>query len=773
MNNYMTNKFFQDNNTAGQQSLTNNAFGKEEERGNGSCEGQYRDFSCYREEDAWQSQNTGGWRNSDADLKGSSIGDTYLIRERIGAGSGGVVYLAWHRRLKKQVVLKKIKVPHRDIEENRREADILKQLRHSYLPGVIDFINVSGEVYTVMDYIEGESLQTRLRNGQRFSREESVKYVCQLLEALDYLHGQPIPVVHGDIKPSNIMLTPDGNICLIDFNISGYLTDNRMLVTGYTEGYASPEQELAIREAIRSGRPVRPEAIDTRSDLFSAGAVLFTLLTGEKPGSEWAQMQLILEHERISDGIIQVLFRALRFRPEERYATAAEMLRELSNYKKLESGYKKKMMRGRIFVCAAAAVLILAFLAGAVILQSRRKGKEKEYQGTLASLEALAEDAERESKQQNGAKPGETSSGNADSRENIFGQSAYEEVITLYSECISLYPYRIAPLVGTARFLAATGRDDECIRLIRGDAFLDQNPSVGSETATAYGKLYYLLGSCYDRTGNREEAAQAFGLAVEMDETNPDYFRDYAIVLAQTGNSTKAEEILRKAEQNGLVQSQICLVRGEILINEGKYTEAVKELVSCIRETDNDTDLLRAYMLSAEAYEQMGITQDNMHSAVDLLEEARSCLPTDQMAPVLERLAQCYINLYNLTEDSAQADKAVSVFREIIRSGWSGTMTYNNIIVLLQKTGNLESARGYAHEMLNRFPDDYRSYKRMAFLVNASEETKEQKERDYGVFLTYYRNAHDLYETRNTGFEDAEMQILEDLYLQLTEKGWI
>ncbi|MDE6202484.1 MAG: protein kinase, partial [Lachnospiraceae bacterium] len=132
--------------------------------------------------------------------------------------------------------------------KNRQEADILKNLRHSYLPQVLDFIEAGEAVYTVIDFIPGESFQQLLDKGVRFPMEKIIKYARQLCEALIYLHSREIPVLHGDIKPANIMLTPSDNVCLIDFNISGFFEQNEIMAVGYSKGYAAPEQKALVLE---------------------------------------------------------------------------------------------------------------------------------------------------------------------------------------------------------------------------------------------------------------------------------------------------------------------------------------------------------------------------------------------------------------------------------------------------------------------------------------------------------------------------------------------
>ena len=121
---------------------------------------------------------SGGWQPM------SEIGNTYVIDGEIGSGSGGIVYKAWHKRLQKPVVLKKMKITRSNINENRRETDILKRLRHSYLPGVIDFIDVNGEVFTVMDYIEGQSLSAVMKKGRIVGQYDSKELTNDSLAAM-------------------------------------------------------------------------------------------------------------------------------------------------------------------------------------------------------------------------------------------------------------------------------------------------------------------------------------------------------------------------------------------------------------------------------------------------------------------------------------------------------------------------------------------------------------------------------------------------------------
>ena len=190
------------------------------------------------------------------------IADSYEILQQIGSGGGGVVYLGRHLRLGKLVVLK---ADRRDLtarpEVLRREVDALKNLSHTYIPQVYDFVAENGVVYTVMDYIEGESLDKPLKRGERFSQAQVIKWACQLLEALCYLHSRPPHgILHSDIKPSNLMLTPQGDIRLIDFNIALALGEEGAVRVGFSRGYASPEHYGIDYSGLGATQGVRDEA---------------------------------------------------------------------------------------------------------------------------------------------------------------------------------------------------------------------------------------------------------------------------------------------------------------------------------------------------------------------------------------------------------------------------------------------------------------------------------------------------------------------------------
>lgn len=311
------------------------------------------------------------------------IASTYELIRHIGAGGGGNVYLARHVRLDKLVVLKadKRKLNTRP-ELLRREVDVLKDLTHSYIPKVYDFFVENDTVYTVMDYIEGESLDKPLKRGERFPQKQVVEWARQLLEALVYLHSPthgdpPRGFVHSDIKPANLMRTPFNTICLIDFNIS--LALGELNFVGCSAGYASPEHygldyssglgtSDTARSSSVSGSSKRMVVPDVRSDIYSTGATLYHLMSGRRPESD-ARNVVPLSDKEFSPQLVRIISRAMEPDPELRYQTAAEMLYDLDHLHENDPRLKRLKCGTAVFEACMGFLFIVSLTAGFIGLK--------------------------------------------------------------------------------------------------------------------------------------------------------------------------------------------------------------------------------------------------------------------------------------------------------------------------------------------------------------------------------------------------------------------
>lgn len=274
---------------------------------------------------------------------GELLGETYQIIREIGRGGTGVVYLAWHTRLGKEVIVKRIYENFVGRMNVRAEVDILKGLHHTGLPQVYDFLQVGSDIYTVMEYIKGNDLQYYLDNGYQFNEKQLMRWLQQLCAVLDYLHTRNPVILHSDIKPGNIMITPEGNICLIDFNISLDGQNNSGL-KGLSENYAAPEQHYKAK-IIKAGADASQVVLDERMDIYSLGATFYSLMTGMLPELEIQRMYPI-ESLNIgySDGLKRIIGRAMSWNPSNRFDSAKAMLKVLVNTYKYDGQYKRSMI---------------------------------------------------------------------------------------------------------------------------------------------------------------------------------------------------------------------------------------------------------------------------------------------------------------------------------------------------------------------------------------------------------------------------------------------
>ena len=180
---------------------------------------------------------------------GSIVDGKYKILNKIGQGGMSVVYLAMNERANKQWAIKEVR---KDGVQNFEvvkqgliaETDLLKKLNHPNLPSIIDVIDGDGTFLIVMDYIEGKSLSSILKEYGAQSQEDVIDWSKQMCDVLGYLHSRQPPIIYRDMKPANIMLKPDGKVMLIDFGTAREFKEKSVADTTClgTQGYAAPEQ---------------------------------------------------------------------------------------------------------------------------------------------------------------------------------------------------------------------------------------------------------------------------------------------------------------------------------------------------------------------------------------------------------------------------------------------------------------------------------------------------------------------------------------------------
>jgi eukaryotic-like serine/threonine-protein kinase len=255
--------------------------------------------------------------------RGTLLHKRYRIVEILGQGGMGSVYRAVDENLGVEVAVKdNLFTTEEYARQFRLEAVILASLRHPNLPRVTDHF-VIGEQgqYLVMDYIEGEDLRQRMERQGVLSEEDAILIGAAMCDALQYLHTRKPPIVHRDVKPGNVKITPEGHVYLVDFGLAKMVRGNQATTTGaraMTPGYSPPEQYGTART-------------DPRSDIYSLGATLYAALTGVIPEDGLARAMDNVEltpvrkrNPKISRRLAQVVERAMAVRPDDRFQTADE-----------------------------------------------------------------------------------------------------------------------------------------------------------------------------------------------------------------------------------------------------------------------------------------------------------------------------------------------------------------------------------------------------------------------------------------------------------------
>jgi eukaryotic-like serine/threonine-protein kinase len=255
--------------------------------------------------------------------RGTLLNKRYRIVEILGQGGMGSVYRAVDENLGVDLAVKENLFTSEEYSRQfRREATILASLRHPNLPRVTDHFEIENRgQYLIMDYIEGEDLRERMDRDGRLGDGEAIVIGIAICDALTYLHSRKPQVVHRDIKPGNVKITPDGRIFLVDFGLAKVVQGSQATTTGaraMTPGYSPPEQYGTART-------------DHRSDIYSLGATLYAALCGTLPedglarAMEQAELTSVRrQNPKVSRRLASTIEKALAVQPDARYQSAEE-----------------------------------------------------------------------------------------------------------------------------------------------------------------------------------------------------------------------------------------------------------------------------------------------------------------------------------------------------------------------------------------------------------------------------------------------------------------
>jgi serine/threonine-protein kinase len=328
---------------------------------------------------------------------GTVLQNRYRIVSLLGHGGMAAIYRAWHLNLNMPVAVKEMALQSgldaqtiaQLHQQFQREAGVLAHMTHPHLVRVIDYFEERGNVYLVMDFVEGESLASRIAEKGAVSEGEVLLWADQLLDALAYCHEQG--VIHRDVKPQNVIVRPDGRVVLVDFGLVKLWDPNDSHTRTAMRGMGTPEYSPPEQYGTHIGHT------DPRSDLYSLGATLYHALTGQPPLPAGDRMavpdQFIPPRElnrRVSAHTEAAVLRAMALSHAERFQSAEEMAAALKSgtvavarpakrvtSKRVRAGAQSVWWRrspGCAWALGVASVVLVVGLAAGVIITMEQGG---------------------------------------------------------------------------------------------------------------------------------------------------------------------------------------------------------------------------------------------------------------------------------------------------------------------------------------------------------------------------------------------------------------
>lgn len=521
---------------------------------------------------------------------GSLVDGKYKILSKVGQGGMSVVYMAINEKANKTWAVKEVRKDGvLDFEAVKQglvaETDILKKLSHPNLPSIIDVIDTDDSFIIIMDYIQGNSLNKALKEYGAQPQEYVIEWAKQLCDVLGYLHSRKPPIIYRDMKPSNIMLKPDGNVTLIDFGTAREFKEKNLADTTClgTVGYAAPEQFGGMGQT------------DARTDIYCLGATLYHLVTGCNPSEPPYEMKPIREiNPALSSGLERIILKCTQRNPEDRYQSAAELMYALDHYEEIDDKYRKKQKKKLLSFILTLTMAIIFAVGGLTF-------------SVVASNKAT------------------------DTYQNLINEAAktsdYDEKIKLYENCIAI-PDKGGEKEAYLGLIQAYKDNDSVFtvdeakqleKLITNNkSALIQDPESYTEICFETGKLFWYYYNYGDGSDNQvTKAKSSIEWFEDVIDNSPDAYENIGMakVYANVG-------IFYRDITTAITEAS----------DKGKYQplfENLSELIDTVAMDYNETEIVRLELLElsrsaiqqyATKFKNDGISQSELDSMLDNIE---------------------------------------------------------------------------------------------------------------------------------------------------------
>ena len=657
----------------------------------------------------------------------ATFNDTYEIKSVIGKGGMSTVYLAEHKRLHTRWAMKEVRKQQGTRFDFLAESNILKRLQHPMLPRIVDIFEDRDCIYIVEDFVEGITLDGLLKQQKKVDEPQGLQWLRDLCGVLTYLHGQrPHPIIYRDMKPSNIMLQPDGSLKLIDFGIAREYKQESNADTTYigTKGYAAPEQFGKAQT-------------DARTDIYSLGVTMYHLLTGKSPYEPPYQFvpvrQLVPE---LSHGIEYILNKCVQSEPADRYQTVDELVDDLDHIYRFDRAWQKYQNAKRIRVAVVAVMLAASvglMVGGQVVM-----GQEKEaaYSSLLAQASELY-------------------------------TTDYDGMVALLDEARTLYPERMDADRQQTYALYLNGKWQDCI-------------DFGSDALQNYGEdiqIRLSMASAQFELGEYEDAAEGFAQGGELSVDN---LRDYAVCLGRLGEIDQAEQILDELIGQGAHPDVTQYVQGEVYFAQEDYLDAETAFLDALDQSETSALTRRCYVSLGDLYRDCAALMRVNASPIEypatksaeLLSSAvvQEGLRYDSV--LWEMLALAYFEAYHTDASVPQnyLTKAAECFNRVIELGVTKEYLYSNLYTIYYELKDYAKAEQALTAYEEMFPEDYMPHALRGMMLITIENAKPQSSRNYRPALAEYETAGSMIRSSD---ETTYYQQLGSLIENLRRNGWL
>lgn len=660
----------------------------------------------------------------------TTFNDTYEIKGLIGKGGMSTVYLAEHKRLHTRWAVKE--VLKKGVQfDFLAESNILKRLQHPMLPRIVDIFEDADSIRIVEDFVEGITLEELLKREKKVDEAQGLQWFRDLCGVLRYLHTQqPHPIIYRDMKPSNVMLQPDGTLKLIDFGIAREYKQESAADTTYigTKGYAAPEQFGKAQT-------------DARTDIYALGVTMYHLLTGKSPYEppyEFVPVRQLVPG--LSHGIEYILNKCVRPEPADRYQSIDELLDDLDHSYRFDAAWKKVQTTKR--VRAAVIAVMLAASVGLMVGGRSTMAQEKEtaYSGLLEQASTLY-------------------------------TADYSGAVSALEQARALFPERPEPYRQQAYAMYVNRDYRGCI------AYCDE---ALAGHAAGDGQTHLTRAAAYFELAEYKAAAEDFYTGAQSFEMNADQLRDYAVCLGRLGDIDGAQTVLEQLTGLGTRAEVTTYVQGEVALAQEKYLEAEAAFLSVLDETEDKALLRRCYVSLGDLYRDCTALarlnaspiQHPATKSVELLSEGLMEESWRYDTVLWEMLAMAYFESYH-TDASVPAGylkKAADCFNLVIELGVQKEYLYSNLYTIYYEMKDYAKAGEALEAYAAMFPDDYMPHALRGMMLITIENEKPQSSRSYRAAVEAYETAGSLIRSED---DTTYYQQLGSLVENLKRNGWL